>query len=405
MEVMVQGFPSQEIEALARFVADLDPDTIGADDAPELWLAFDHMERLAGAAKVSLARRVDDSKQWKDTGDASAAHWIARQSGTTVTAAQRTLTTSNRLAELDQTSTALRAGQLSNRQAELVADAAAQDPESESDLLDAARCQSIGELRETCGRMKAAADPDPEARYRRIHRNRRLCQGTDADGAWTLHMRGPVDAGAGLNAVLGPVIDEMFRTARAEGRRESREAYAFDAMCELVRRATTPAAPPKQPNPKYLGLLRIDFQSLVRGKVEDDDELCEITGLGPIPVSVARELLGESILKLVITKGVDVAHVTHLGRGPTVAQEIALRWRSPQCVAQGCYRTDIEHDHRIDWTITHHTRLDELEPLCRHHHRLKTRRRWALVEGKGKRPMVPPSDPRHPDNTNKPQVA
>jgi hypothetical protein len=45
--------------------------------------------------------------------------------------------------------------------------------------------------------------------------------------------------------------------------------------------------------------------------------LCEITGVGPVPVEVARRLLGESILKLVITNGVDVANVTHLGRGPT----------------------------------------------------------------------------------------
>ncbi|HMC72204.1 MAG TPA: hypothetical protein VKJ07_23805, partial [Mycobacteriales bacterium] len=49
----------------------------------------------------------------------------------------------------------------------------------------------------------------------------------------------------------------------------------------------------------------------------------EITGLGPIPVSTARELLGDSILKLVITKGVDVLHVTHLGRGPNAAQRVA----------------------------------------------------------------------------------
>jgi BarA-like signal transduction histidine kinase len=38
----------------------------------------------------------------------------------------------------------------------------------------------------------------------------------------------------------------------------------------------------------------------------------------------ARDLLGESIVKLVITNGVDVANVTHLGRGPTAAQRIAL---------------------------------------------------------------------------------
>jgi hypothetical protein len=307
----------------------------------------------------------------------------------------------------------VRAGQLSTVQADLVSDAATENQSAETDLLDLANRASVAELRAECGRVKAAADPDPEARYRRHHKNRRLRQGTDADGAWSLHLRGPVDAGAALNAVLGPVIDELFRAARAEGRREPREAYAFDAMCELARRADESPEPErsstkpgrrKRTNPKYLALLRIDFTALMRGGVEGD-ELCEITGLGPVPVSVARGVLGESIVKLVITKGVDVAHVTHLGRGPTVAQQLALRWMTPMCVAEGCYRTDLEHDHRIDWAVTHHTRLDELDTPCRYHHSLKTRYGWALIDGKGKRPMVPPNDPRHPRNKTRPRAA
>ena len=32
-------------------------------------------------------------------------------------------------------------------------------------------------------------------------------------------------------------MDEMFKKARAEGRKEPREAYAFDAFVELARRA------------------------------------------------------------------------------------------------------------------------------------------------------------------------
>ena len=62
------------------------------------------------------------------------------------------------------------------------------------------------------------------------------------------------------------------------------------------------------------GVLRIDAAALQRGRVEGE-ELCEIAGIGPVPVSVARTLLGEAIVKLVITNGVDVANVTHLGRG------------------------------------------------------------------------------------------
>jgi len=66
-----------------------------------------------------------------------------------------------------------------------------------------------------------------------------------------------------------------------------------------------------------------------------DDEYCEITGIGPIPVSVARAMLTEAIVKLVITKGEDVLHVTHLGRGPKMAQRIALLWQQRCALSRG----------------------------------------------------------------------
>ena len=85
-------------------------------------------------------------------------------------------------------------------------------------------------------------------------------------------------------------------------------------------------------------------------------------------------------------------NVTHLGRGPTVAQKIALWWQTPQCTELDCTRVQrIEFDHREEWNKTHHTRLDEGDGLCGHHHDLKTYFGWALVEGTGKRPMVPPT--------------
>ena len=112
-------------------------------------------------------------------------------------------------------------------------------------------------------------------------------------------------------------------------------------------------------------------------------------------------MLGEAVLKLVITTGVDVANVTHLGRGPTTAQKIALMWTNPLCSVQGCHRRRIEYDHQKPWAQTRHTRLDELDPLCGFHHDLKTRLHWALVPGTGKRPFVPPDHPRHPSQQNR----
>ena len=128
------------------------------------------------------------------------------------------------------------------------------------------------------------------------------------------------------------------------------------------------------------------------------EETCEIVGVGPVPVRIARELLGDAILKLVITKGVDVVNVTHLGRGATAAQRVALLWTSPKCANVACSSQFVQIDHRDPWANTHHTRLDELDHLCPHDHRLKTNDGWSLVPGTGRRRFVGPDDPRQPRN-------
>jgi hypothetical protein len=248
--------------------------------------------------------------------------------------------------------------------------------------------------------LAARAGVDRDEAHERIRRERKLREFADREGAWNLHARGPVEAGALVRSVLDPIVDELFKTARSEGRKEAREAYAFDALVELARRAAggghVDGEKHKTPSPRFLGLIRVDHEALVRGSVEGD-EVCEISGLGPIPVDVARELLGDAILKLVITKGVDVANVTHLGRSPTIAQKVALWWRSPCCEIVECVRTQrLENDHGPDWAETHHTRYEELRRLCGHCHWLKTVLGWAIIEGTRGPVMVPPDEPRHP---------
>jgi hypothetical protein len=121
------------------------------------------------------------------------------------------------------------------------------------------------------------------------------------------------------------------------------------------------------------------------------------------------------VLHLVITRGVDVLNVTHLGRGPTAAQKAAQRaallWMNPTCSVQGCTRSRLENDHREPWAQTQHTRLDELDPLYAFHHDLKTRLGWALVKGQGqtclrctRRPATSPPTANH-ERTGRAQEA
>jgi hypothetical protein len=384
-------------EQLAGVVHALEPDAVPLPEVVSLWDAFDAVERHAAAAKTLLARRVDDSRMWQRAGHRSAAEFLAAKSGSSIGAARTQLNVSREINKLPATEQALRDGDISAAQAAAIVDGASANPAAEQQLIECSRRASLAELRAAALRARAAADPDRETTHRRIHKRRRLRWWTDAEGAWNLSARGTVADGARVAGVLEPLIDKQFTTARRENRREDRDAYAFDALVGLAEEAVTPAVTMKRPHPRYFALLRVDLAALQRGEVLDD-EYCEITGLGPIPVATARALLGDSILKLVITKGVDVLNVTHLGRGPNTAQRIALLWSSPGCTVEGCARTRVEIDHRIPYSTTRHTRLDECDPLCSAHHNLKHHDGWALVAGRGKRAMVPVGDPRHPKN-------
>jgi len=456
------------VDALTRR---LRPEEVPAGEVAAMWEAFAAIERQASAAKTLLAARVAELH----TGPGAPEEELARKAGTSTRAARRAIATSRHLKSLPGVEAALRRGDLSPDQADAVADAAAVNPGAESSLVDTARTASLKQLRDAAVRAKAAGDPYPDATHARIHRERYVRRWTDADGAWCLRARGTADAGAVVNAVLEPLIDEIFRTARREGRPESRDSYTFDALLALARGATiTPTVPATEPattcgpgartgtagstepaqvdqpgsadrplcvdqpssaeppgadhagsgepgsgpppgglattavlptpgpgmNPRFLSLLRIDLAALTRGGVERD-EVCEIAGVGPVPARVARALLGDSIVKLVITRGVDVVNVTNLGRGPTAAQRVALLWATPGCTNSECDHTlAIQHDHRVPWADDQVTELHNLDRLCPTpcHHR-KTHDGWALVLGTGRRPLVPPDDPRHPANT------
>jgi hypothetical protein len=384
---------------VAALVRSLEPDTVALPDALPMWEAFDAIERQAAAAKLLLTTRVDESRAALRTGHRDTAELLAKKAGTSTGAARRQLDTARKLQALPTTSDAVRKGELSPDQAEIVAGAAATNRSAERALIDRAQTASFAELRDEALRARAQSD-NREAVHRRIHAARRLRAWTDAEGAWNLSARGTVVDGATVMRALNPIIDSRFGEARRNGRRDEHETYAFDALVVLAERRDETTT--KEPGPKYLALLRADWEALLRGEVHDG-EVCEITGLGPIPVTTARELLGDAILELVITKGVDVLHVTHLGRGPTAAQRVALMWSSPGCSVEGCPRTRVEIDHREPYAKTRHTKLDELDPFCRLHHYQKHHEGWSLVEGTGKRAFVPPDDPRHPKNRPKPE--
>ena len=383
-------------DSLGRYAAGFDPSLLSGADAGFAGELAGAIERMASTIKGLAGARWAETGGWKDAGDRSAAHHLARRNGTSVAQAAEALETARRLTRLPALAAAARRGELSAQQAAAVVGAAAADPGAESRLLEQARRSSLAELRDECARTRAAAQPDSEARRAAIHEGRFLRAYTDAEGAWHLRMRDNPEVGAEIMTALEPIRNHLFKAARTAGRHEPAEAYAADALLGLAR-GSRPGVPAVRTSRAKI-IARVDLAALLRG-VPVEGEVCELAGYGPVAASAIRDLIdtADPFLAAVVTKGEQVVGVAHLGRRATAAQQTALEWLYPSCAVEGCAAMAfLENDHRIEWSASHTTVFDLLDRLCSHHHDLKTFDEWALVDGRGKRAFVPPDDPRHP---------
>ncbi len=392
----------------------LEPGVLSLDDAKQMLRDVTASKNSLATMQALLAKRVADTGEWKRDGDRSPEEHLAKETGTSVGRAKETLGTAERLGGLGATDEAARAGELSPEQAAAVSDAATANPAAEQKLLATAKKGSLKELEDECAKVKAAADADPDETHLRIHEDRSLRIWADRTGVAKLFGQTTVEQMAIIKAAVEQRTDELFNAARREGRSEPRAAYAMDALAQIcaewmgqpappTEAEPTDAEPAKTSRPKppaFLGIIRVDLEALRRGWVEGD-EVCEIAGLGPVPVEQARRLLGAAILYLVLTKGSAVGTTVNVKRGPNTAQRIALLATQPTCDITGCTSPFSEADHEDPWAACKVTELGNLKRKCTHHHDLKTKG-WATLEEAGVVFMVAPDDSRHPRNAHAP---
>jgi hypothetical protein len=384
-----------ELVARARCVLGaLDPAALSGAAAKQLVEEFAELKRLASAGEMLAAGRVAQTGAWvgEDGAFRDVGAWMAHVGGTSVGRARATIETAERLAALPETAAALRAGALSEVQVDVIASAATADPRAEASLLRSAASDGVKGLKQACARVEAAASTDQAERYERVRVGRylRLRRISDVEGL--IEMRGPIDVTARVMAALGPIEEDLFDEARAADRRELPEALAFDALAQMADDSATVAAASSGRRAPATVVYRVDHTAFTRGATEPG-EVCEIVGVGPVPVFVAQKFAGDAILKALITDGTDVLSVSHLGRTIRARVRTAIEERQPECVIAGCHvDRHLEIDHNIPVEERGPTAIWNLNRLCHHHHDLKHANDLRVVgEGMAKR-LVPACD-------------
>jgi hypothetical protein len=426
--------------ALASVVSGLDPDCLTGRDAARLYRGFAALEHLAVAGKTLLAPRIDTSGFWREDGHRDASSLLATLEGVSTGEARRTLVNGRRLDELPATEDALRQGQLSAPKVTELTGAGVLDPSHEAELLKGAGDEPLAKVKERCRRSRAAsATADPLAATRRIRAERHFSSWIDPEGAFCYQGKDTADRGARILDHLGHAATCLRKSRRRAAESAGgattdptpERALRADAFFALLtqqnvdpgesdpgsahdqrirpqarpsskgqagRRSGGSVAPaecacrqrgvPGGPSddsmdiitrpPTCTMVVRSDIDALFRGHTLPG-EICEIDGLGPSPVPMARDLANDSVLRVVFHKAGDIRAVSHLGRTINATLRTALVFRDRTCVIPGC-EVDIglEIDHVREFASGGPTELDNLALLCHHHHYLKTYENWIL---------------------------
>jgi hypothetical protein len=427
------GPVAEAVRSMRHFVATADPKLCPTGAAASLVTLLEEGRRLFEASITLYAARVAEGSLSGLSGHPTPEAWLSSVTGTSPGEAKDILRVGGALPTQPAVEDALRAGRLTTQRAKLVTDAVKVNPGRERDLVQGAEGDTVGQLRERCQRAKAEgrSKEQADAHHRRLHERRRCWTFTDEDGALGLRALFAPEAGAALKAALEVQCDRFFHQARREGRMEPVEAYRADALWALVtgkgilapetRKKQSPQQNQQQkqqqqhqqnqpsdpapaegpdrpddriPDPSVTMHVRCDLGALRRGSL-GPGEVCEIPGVGPIPVDRARELLGRALLDVVITDGVDVQTVVRLGRHIPAPLLTAITERDQYCVVPGCgKRLGLEKDHcQVDYAEGGVVSYDNIAKLCHHHHQLKTHRGYRLGGGPGHWEWIAPDHP------------
>ena len=223
-----------------------------------------------------------------------------------------------------------------------------------------------------------------ESRLERQRRATSMSTWTDSDGMWNVH--GKFDPVTALS--LSSTLDQTIETLFAEAVPDTCPSDPFEkqkhlralAFARLVKGQLGGGRPGQ---PEFVGVIDLTGGPVAASDPADDSDGAvmgtpRVTWSIPIevPVRVLAELIGEADVHTVVVRNGVVLHAPgnlNLGRTTRLAnraQRRALRGLYSTCAVPGC---DVSYNrcklhHIIWWRHGGRTDLDNLLPVCVHHH-------------------------------------
>ena len=321
------------------------------------------------------ARRAEyeatERTQWRDLELASIAHELAVELQMSVRAVQNRLHQARMVrGRAPSAWSAFGAGRIDSYRVRLISDAlnSLHDPRSDGILDDRvvgyAEAHTAAELRAWLKRLTARLEPDHyEQRTRDAVNARRVHIDHRDDGVSELWALLPTAQAVAIDTVLG----EALLSKPSDDTRTS-DQYLAD---ELARWMLTAA----DGEPAVRATIALTIPATSLAGLTDEPGI-SIDRQWVLPASTVRQLAtrpGTLFHRVVTDPAGHVLDVTRLGRFAPPDLEVAIEIRDGVCQFPTCTRpaAQCDKDHRVPWPHGP-TNGQNMWPLCRRHHRMKT---------------------------------
>ena len=361
----------------------LDP----SDDDPQALRALMDGLELEFSAMV---RRAQQRGEHLVNGNITAASWIARTCGMSVTSAADRLCVGEQLESLPKVAAALASGEVGYQSVSALAHlrdklGAKRDLFDEVEMLGYARDYSVSGLRKLCAWAWHVVDPDGFFKEAEENYSRRR-----------LHISQMADGMYAVDGLLDPVTGASLKTAvdalaKRKGPEDERTASQrrHDALGELVNHAMDQGTLPRRNGVRP----HINVTTTIEGvKNEVGAPPADLELSLPISTRTLERITCDSTMSRVLLADsmvIDVGRATRTVSAPT---RRALRTRDKGCRFTGC-------DRPVDWSNPHHiihwargepSDLPNMMLLCYFHHRFVHEGGWQVIKSGREFRFLPP---------------
>jgi hypothetical protein len=232
-----------------------------------------------------------------------------------------------------------------------------------------ASSQTTGQMRAGIRRLIIAIDPDSaRKRYEQgVLERRVVSEANDSGTGNILGLDLPAD---GVSAVMRR-INRLARAARSADDERTMDQIRADILLDLLGGRHQAGLTSSD---RAVVDVRVDLETLLGL----DDAPGEIPGWGPVIADVARRLVNEqddARLRVTVTDPVsgEPIHIGVTRRRPDTTLKDRVEATQTSCAFPRCPMPSgqCDLDHRHDWSKGGATTDENLQPLCRYHHRLK----------------------------------